>query len=267
MLTVSASMRTNSMVLNRAILVYSGGSSSPFNYGHEDAMTHATINDVDMSSGAPVLQAGRLMTQADLTNLVKGLSQSQALASPSWIDTTMLAMGAGRMIWYTPACLRSMFFKASTFVGKTFDGHGQLPTPGLVWMVMQGALYVYAYKGKGKGRPEKESKLYQAPFFNVWSQGKVCTGNAAMPVGDNVAIPQMWVDAFFQSNFTHPNFKEKDRLVKGVCPFDFWKAMTEKPLTVFPKNRLVGLYLTVEDLLAPDLLVKLGNIDRARGEF
>lgn len=267
MLNVNASATSKSMALKKAILVYSGGPDNPYGYSEAEktAMTHATVNDIDMSSGVPMLMAGRLMTQSDLNELVKGLSQSQALAVPAWIDTTMLAMGAGRMIWYTPACQRAMFFKASSFTKNTFEAQGQLPTPGLVWLVMQGALYVYAYKGSG--RPDKETKLYQAPFFNVWSQGKVCTGNAAMPVGDNAAIPHMWVDAFFGSNFTHPNFKEKDRLVKGVCPIDFWKAMTEKPLPVFPEGRLVDLPLTVADLLAPDLNQKLGNIDRAAGEF
>ncbi|ABM39578.1 PRTRC system protein B [Polaromonas naphthalenivorans] len=265
MLMVQASANSTTMALQKAILVYGVAKRNLYDPDQSLAITHATINDVEMKSGAPVLKAGRLMTQSDLNELVTGLSQSQSLSVPSWIDTTMLALGAGRMIWYTPACQRAMFFKTSSFTKDTFEAQGQLPTPGLVWLVMQGALYVYAYKGSG--RPDKETKLYQAPFFNVWSQGKVCTGNAAMPVGDNAAIPHMWVDAFFGSNFTHPNFKEKDRLVKGVCPIDFWKAMTEKPLPVFPEGRLVDLPLTVADLLAPDLNQKLGNIDRAAGEF
>ena len=55
--------------------------------------------------------------------------------------------------------------------------------------------------------------------------------------------------------------------MKGVCPIDFWKCMTENPLPVFPDGRLVDLPLTVADLLAVDLHLKLENIDRARGEF
>lgn len=265
MLMVQASATSTIMTLQKAILVYGVPKSNPYDSDPSLAITHATINEVEMKSGVPVLQAGRLMTQTDLKNLVSGLSQSQSLSVPAWIDTTMLALGAGRMIWYTPACQRAMFFKASSLSKETFEAQGQLPTPGLVWMVRQGALFVYAYKGTG--RPEKESKLYQAPFFNVWSQGKVCTGNAAMPVGDNTAIPHMWVDAFFGSNFTHPNFKEKDRLLKGVCPIEFWKSMTENPLPVFPEGRLVDLPLKVGDLLAPDLDMKLAKVERARGEF
>ena len=268
MLQVNASLSTDTMALQKAILVY-GKNKRESHYGDGNAseMAHATVNDVDMSSGAPVLLPGRLVTQTDLKELVQGLSQSQALASPCWMDATMLAMGAGRMVWYTPPCHRPMFFKPSSFIKNSLDGHGNLPTPGLVWMVAQGDLYVYAYKEAGKARPEKATKLCQAPFFNVWSQGKVCTGNAHMPVGDNAAIPHLWVDAFFQSSFTHPNFTEKDRLIKGICPVGFWKSMLKKPRTVFPKARLVDLSLTVDDLLAQDYLVRIGNKARARGEF
>ena len=265
MLEVSASTNSTTLALQKAILVY-GPSVAPRNFHTEESgAAHATINDVDMSSGSPVLKAGRLMTQSDLETLVKALAQSESLAQPAWIDTTMLAMGAGRMIWYTPACQRSMFFKASSFTENSFDAQGLLPSPALVWMVMQGQLYVYAYKGAA--RPGKETALYQAPFFNVWSQGKVCTGNAAMPVGDAAAVPHHWVDAFFGSNFTHPNFMEKDRLVKGVCPIKFWKAMTQKPLKVFPEGRLVDVALSVGDLLGVTVAQKISAAGRAQGEF
>ena len=265
MLSVSASTSSTTLALQKAILVY-GASCAPGIFHHQDSIAaHATINDVDMSSGSPVLKAGRLVTQSDLEALVKGLTQSETLAQPAWIDTTMLAMGAGRMIWFTPECRRTMFFKKSSFAENTFDAQAQVPIPALIWVVMQGQLYVYAYKRSG--RPTKDTALYQAPFFNVWSQGKVCTGNAAMPRGDAAAVTNNWVDAFFGSYFTHPNFAQKDRLVKGVCPIKFWQAMTLKPLKFFPDGRLVDIGLSVSDLLDVNVAQKISAAGGAQGEF
>ena len=168
------------------------------------------------------------------------------------------------MLWYTPACKKAMFFKEA-ISQKMVTGNGILPIPGLVWMVMQGELYLYAFKGVD--RPTQQTKLYQAPFFNVWSQGKVCVGNAEMPTGDDVAVPEKWVRGFFGSLFTHPNFTEKDRLVKGICPLNFWKKMLAKPPVVFPANRLVELPVTVGDFLTVNVSETIARIGRASGQF
>jgi PRTRC genetic system protein B len=266
MLNVSASSGSSTVALQKAILIYGLPDLQSWSTYGDAAMAHATVNDIDMSSGKPVIKAGRLVTQSDLQTLAAGLAQSQALTAPAWIDTTMLALGAGRMVWYSPPSKTALFFKKSGLAQNlSFDGQGSAAIPGLVWMVLSHQLYVFAFTGKG--RPTQETKLYQAPFFNVWSRGKVCAGSAGMPKGDDAGLAQKWMTAFFGSHFTHVNFTEKDRLVKGECPVAFWQSMLAKPRKSFPERVLVELPLSVGDLVSSGVEQVLGRIPKAKGEF
>lgn len=169
------------------------------------------------------------------------------------------------MIWWSPPQRRSLFFKKSSHIPETFDGRAVCPCPGLVFMANEREMYVYAFKGTDA--PSRQTKLYQAPFFNVWSQGKVCVGNADVPKDDRREDPEAWERMFFGSNFTHPNFTQKDRLTVGVDPAHFWKAQVEKPDAEFPDQVLFDLDLNVDDLMRVDLRARLAAVPRATGEF
>lgn len=72
----------------------------------------------------------------------------------------------------------------------------RLPLPGLVFVCLPArqAPYVFA----ARGRPtEPDSPLFHAPFYNVFSSGRVCVGSHAFP-SDPARVP----DAFFESNFS-----------------------------------------------------------------
>lgn len=169
------------------------------------------------------------------------------------------------MIWWSPPQRRSLFFKKSTHNPETFDGRGVCPCPGLVLMAAERDMYVYAFKGSDA--PSRQTKLYQAPFFNVWSRGKVCVGSADAPKDDRRDDPDAWERMFFGSHFTHPNFTQKDRLTVGVNPAHFWKAQVDKPDTEFPEKVLCDLGMTVDDLMQVDLRARLEAVPRATGEF
>jgi PRTRC genetic system protein B len=250
--------------LSHAILLYSSGKQA--SYGEsEGTATHATVHEVEKTSTGPVIMPGRLLTENDMAELVKGLAESDSAAAPKWIDPNILAMGAGRMVWFTPPGRRAMFFKKSSHNPETMNGRGILPCPGLVWMSTSRALHVYAVKGAD--RPKPSTRLYQAPFFNVWSRGQVCIGSASLPADERKHDTLAWEKTFFGSRFTHPNFTEPDRLVRGIEAITFWKKMLARPPAKFPEARLVELPLAVEDLVAVDVGDRLSRIRQAKGEF
>ena len=75
-----------------------------------------------------------------------------------------------------------------------------IPVPGLVFICRRNSPpYVYA----AKRRPEKlTDKLYKAPFFNVYGDGRTCAGNNTYP--DNILeIP----DYFFMTFFSLERFQ------------------------------------------------------------
>ena len=226
----------------------------------------ATIHAVDSINGRPEIMPGRLVTNSDLVILVKDLAKSKGALETQWLDPGILAKGPDRMIWWTPPQKRPMFFKASSYNEKTFDGHAHCPAPGMVWMSMPGqGLFVYAVPGNL--RPAPDTQLYQAPLFNVWGRGKVCVGSAKLPNEGEHGSALAWEAVIFGSHFTHPNFTEKDRLIKGVGPVEFWKRMVKKPTNAFPDKKLVQLPLVVGDLLDRLLLDRLNKLPKPKGEF
>lgn len=245
MLSTTVSTSDNSVALKSAVLIY--GHSS--NHDKDDG-SFSTIHKVSISpQGRPTIMPGRLVTEADISGMLSELKNAQACkSSVRWLDSQMLAMGSDRMIWWTPASKRAMFFKESSMHKGTFTGNGVCPIPSLIWVSLFGkGLYVFALAENV--RPELNTKLYQAPFFNVWSNGSVCVGNAVKPRDEAVNDPDAWESMFFGSHFTHPNFTEKDRLVAGKLPVTFWKKMVSKPTKAFPSKRLVALDVCVSDLL------------------
>lgn len=230
----------------------------------EARQAFATKHDVEEIQGRPTIRPGSPFTDLDYLALVKALEPAQR-PGMQWNDSRVLAHGMGRTIWWAQPMQRILFFRKSTHNSSTFDGKGVCPSPGLVFLATDKALYVYAFKGAGA--PTPETKLYQAPFFNVWSRGQVCHGSAAAPDAERAGDLDAWERMFFGSYFTHPNFTEKDRLTVGCNPVAFWQQQVERPDTVFPENVLFDIGLTVNDLMQPDLRTRLETVAQAEGEF
>lgn len=265
MLDINVHESGRSASLDGAILLYTQDRAASFD--QEGArVSYATIHKVTPIAGRPEIAPGRLLTQKDLQLMVQGIEQTRQDTATQWFDPGMLAKGPDRMIWWTPPGLRPVFFKKSGANDKTFDGHAVCPTPGLVWMAMPGkGLYVYAIQGAG--RPSKETPLFQAPFFNVWGRGQVCIGSASLPKEEQMSEPQAWEKTFFGSHFTHPNFTQPDRLIKGEEPTTFWRKMIQRPAKRFPEERLVQIPLVAGDLLDRLTLDKLAALPKPKGEF
>lgn len=263
MLEVSIGESGEAATLSGAILLYGG---IPEGRHALRGTKFATVHDVAVIDGRPEIMAGRLLTERDLATVAKGVAAATESIATHWIDPWVLAKGQDRLIWWTAPCTRPMFFEQSSYNKETFTGSAVCPVPGLVWVAMPGnGLYVYAVKGPH--RPDQRTKLYQAPFFNVWGRGKVCVGNATLPSQEEKWETAAWERTFFGSRFTHPNFGEKDRLTKGVSPTKFWKEMVADPTEAFPEKRLVQIPLTVGDLLDRTLLDRLGKLPTPKGEF
>ncbi len=239
--------------LTHALLVYQSRAS-------RDA--YATKHPIELMDGKPMIRPGSPLTEGDYKALIEGLKPKDR-PSIEWNDPAILARGMGRLIWWTPPRKRAMFFKASSHSLVEFSGKGTCPTPGLVFMAAARTLHVFAFKGDAA--PTRQTQLFQAPFFNVWSNGQVCVGNAMLPEDDQRNDLEAWERFFFGSNFTHPNFRQKDRLTLGVEPCAFWQKQLNRPAKTFPESVLVDIKLNVNDLLALDFYERPHV--RAEGEF
>lgn len=257
MMNVAVDNSGGSYALAAAVLIYTDSQRSH---------AFATKHYVDLDAGTPRIKPGSPLSVQDYSALIKALAPREQ-PGMRWNDQRLLASGFGRMMWWEPPRKRAMFFETSAHNAATFTAMGTCPTPGLVFIANFEPRALYVFAVKGNAAPEMNTPLYQAPFFNVWSRGQVCVGNADYPGEDQVNDLDAWMRMFFGSRFTHPNFTEPDRLTKGTDPVKFWKKHLASKAARFPERVFVDLPLTVGDLLGADAQAKLRAIPQARGEF
>lgn len=77
--------------------------------------------------------------------------------------------------------------------------------PAMLYIANGKDMYVYALDSNE--RPTTTSKIYKAPYHNIYADGKVCLGSAEVkkPEKTYQAVMQYWEDLFWKSEFTQLN--------------------------------------------------------------
>ena len=182
--------RSAPLSLVRAILLYGSGEKIRL------ATVHEPVNDPQ--GGPPLLDAGEPLTRGFLEALVRGLGNELPAA---FLPSNVLVYATSLTAWWEPPQIRSMFF-APDCDGKTLDGK-LLPHPPLVFAVRDGGLMVWALAEDR--RPEPDTWLYLAPYWNVYSDDRVCHGSMPTPKTATIDNLPQWSHAFFASRFTGSN--------------------------------------------------------------
>jgi len=110
------------------------------------------------------------------------------------------------IIWYRKKSAASLIFKKELNVK---DGVYIMPT--LVFMLKNNTLSVFAVKTNS---PNENTRLYKAPFHNIYNDGSVCMGSALiMDSNELKTIIKNYENAFFNSKFSH--FQNEGSPIKG----------------------------------------------------
>lgn len=218
--------------LDTAILLYGNG------HGQGGFIS---IHDVLDHKGQAILGAGRLANRQSLLELLRTLAGEDETVE--LLPENILAKGKGYMVWYAKPKLRPIHFSSRDLGGQVSK---VVPYPGLIFMATENGWHVFAYKKAG--RPNLKTRLYQAPLFNVYTSGNICTGSVKLPDHGTDAPTSAWEDAFFLSWFTHPNVREPGKLLKyETGTYGFWKDMLNGKFQKFPNHVLVSLGVTVQN--------------------
>jgi PRTRC genetic system protein B len=209
-----------------AIMVYSGDRNDYYLESHD-------INDKGQ------ILEGKPLKQETLDGIVdtffderQNRVQMGGLIPENVLRFSVLPGGKYVMSWFRPAEQRQLFFNEKLHIPS-----GQAWVPAMVYTVSGNDLFVFALRESV--RPAETTKLYQAPFHNVSSSGKVCLGNAKVKKPEKNTysnIMKYWEDLFWLSEFTH--------LAGGSNPTKsnlniIWKRMVEENFTAFPVKELV----------------------------
>lgn len=227
--------------LSQAILIY----RRP-HYG-DDSSYAVTVHDVALHDGVPMICPGLAATSAQIADFARKLSGS--VGDRSIFSERVLYTDPGMLLWWVPAHERAMFFGGDSRLGDSkLKAHSPLIVhhPPLVFRATEDRLDVFALKENQ--RPEPDTALCRAPYLNIYDAGNMCRGDVRYPeqVDPTESGLQAWETAFFQSRFTHSNYRDK-MLADGKHDV-VWRylARYHKP---FPVELLLELPVTVSSLL------------------
>jgi PRTRC genetic system protein B len=224
--------------LTGALLLY----SNPQSRGNITYITKHEVHQVGTAE-APneQIMPGTAVTPEGLIAMFEQLTKTYSL-NTDILPENVLSISGEHMVWWLPEGKRRVFFNC-TELGQRW---GHLPHPPLLFLVVKGSWYVFALPKNE--RPTGETSLCHAPYFNVYDNHSICVGSANIPRKASVtAIPE-WEEAFFDSEFTHPN----GRIKKASHPrgeYAMWKELLDNVYETFPTQFLVPAEKSLSDMM------------------
>jgi PRTRC genetic system protein B len=148
----------------------------------------------------------------------------------------------GYAVWYTPPQQVKLFFIDGLNIPS-----GKYQVPALLWKANREHLSIFALKGKAK--PTLTSKLYHAPFLNIYSGGSVCMGTVNIDINPDTALEDFigkWQDYFFDSNFSHSINGNSNTRTNTT---ELWRSLagSDKP---FPQVQLIPTGYNLKQILS-----------------
>lgn len=161
---------------------------------------------------------------------LKHLNQLNTDSKPvdGWVDPSVLYSTDNKLVWYSKAQTRDLWFKVSEHMKLT------VKSPALVFVLNRKSRSLNVFCVKTKSRPTLDAKVYNAPFMNVDQLGGLCLGSAQLPddlFGDSLELRSQCEATLFESNFTHVNnpntFKSKGE-VSNVSHISIWQKLARE---------------------------------------
>jgi len=177
-----------------SLIVYHSESSS---YVEEHAIRELQDNKFTFGPGKPA----RIKLLGKLLEEIKGIDKSKYEFKnfiPSNVVRFNLKDQSLNLMWLFKKSVRELTFSETNQIQNK-----RKIIPNLIFQVKNGELYVYAYK-LDRGL---KTKIYYAPFHNIYNDGKVCMGNAKIDwnISDLEELIIHIEKMFFNSKFTHLN--------------------------------------------------------------
>lgn len=185
---------------------------------------YATTHPIEVDATNPdrrVLGAGAALTKDALAKFADAVSSSTAYAG--FVPANMLYTSPTLLAWWVPAAVRNTWFKCST--DTLGEVSGPAAHPAMVFVATSGDWYVFALRTSV--RPAPDTKIYHSPHMNVYSGGRICTGNVELPEQLSAETLAAYEHAFFRSRFTHPNHADAVKAKGGM--YGLWRDQLAKP--------------------------------------
>ncbi|HVW95986.1 MAG TPA: hypothetical protein VHA56_08460 [Mucilaginibacter sp.] len=148
---------------------------------------------------------------------------------------------SGYAVWYTPPQEVPLFFASALGIPS---GKGKVP--GMIWKAGREELAVYAVKGNKK--PCSKTKLFHAPYFNIYKEGRVCMGTVRVNITEAARLEDFmtqWESYFWNSYFSHL-MSEFNPVTENIVQLWQEQVATDSP---FPVQLLKPTNFILKNLL------------------
>jgi PRTRC genetic system protein B len=209
-------------------------------FGLEHNAAILTRHALTLSPQGPVVGAGTVLSERDLTELVVLLQNRPREQGAQWLPPDVLAAGPAHLAWVIPAAVRPLWCKMDEQTVRC-----AAPWPRLLLLARPGALIIAALKDTRRPRPI--TPLFHAPLMNVGASGSVCLGTATAPAVLAVASRGEWLRLLTDTWFTHVNhphtlaLKGKRQTVDNAAHMAFWKKLEKANAPAFPADALAPM--------------------------
>ncbi|MBE9599866.1 PRTRC system protein B [Pedobacter sp. MC2016-24] len=226
--------------------VYKPVKAIAFYQSQMDQSIYAEILDMD-ATGQMINPHPLSVTEAnsldDLLNTSDELGQD-FLMSKGLLPEHVLYINSrkdGNVIWFTPEMQVDLLFKPELTIT---DGRANVPP--MVWKASRNSLSVYALSRNEK--PVLDTRLCFAPFFNIYTDGRVCIGSVKINFDTKCSLEDFiteWQNYFFASTFSH--------LLGSVSPvkgnvIELWQKLVGSKRK-FPLKQLKSTSKTLKSLI------------------
>ena len=206
------------------------------------------VESFDMDKNGNPINAHPL-TVREANQLVKTLKTAKeekepCLKSDGIMSNTILHIDPiqNKVIWFTKAMQRELYFTESLGISK-----GMANIPAMLWIANKNSLSVFALGSNH--RPNENTKLFNAPFFNVYENGNVCMGTVDVQIKKIASLEEFtiaWENYFFNSYFSH--LMQDYNPINGNC-VTLWESLINTNKS-FPKEVLKKNAKTLKDVLS-----------------
>lgn len=214
-------------------------------YQSDRGDVYATSHPVVPDSQHPnrkVIGAGGPLSKGSLVKFADAVGAATAFSG--FLPESLLFSSPNLIAWWTPAQVRTTWFKAAGS-GK-LEGQGLAAHPALVFVATPGDWYVFALAENA--RPAPATRLRHSPHFNVWDGGRICTGNVELPPTFGAEVIHSYERAFFRSHFTHPNRNKAVKYKGGMQ--QLWRDQLAAPDPEAMRRALVDSKETLQEAIA-----------------
>lgn len=230
------------IIIHQSNALSNDGSYSNYRNDNFLASMHEFVNN---AKGQSVIGAGQLMSKNDVKNILQSMLELSN-RKISLLPSNVVSISETHIAWTTSAQVRPMLFKMKLMPLKKIN----VPWPRLLMVAnCKGKLAVAALKNGG--RVNTKTRLYHAPLMNVYDNGNVCTGSAALPDECGVNQINAWESVMFDSAFSHVNNPSTLSLdnVDSKALYRFWFSLFKNGIGKFPNENLNPLRVGMEDFI------------------